>query len=239
MQTAATLISLASLLACHAMQPTGDETMSSVAPVPARAERGKTQSEPVRVFPFAVHRTTLDNGLKVLVVPTPSDGLVSYWSIVRTGSRDEVEEGVTGFAHFFEHMMFRGTEKLPGKEYDKIANGMGADANAFTTDDFTAYHMSVSKDDLPKVVEIEADRFQNLQYDEGQFKTEAGAVYGEFRKGRTSPFEVLFESIQNTAFDKHTYKHTTIGFERDISACPSSTSTRRASSAASTAPRTS
>jgi zinc protease len=212
----ATLLLLALLTACHAVDTT-DVTLASASPA---SGHGKTANEPARVFPFTVHRSTLDNGLKVLVVPTPSDGLVSYWSIVRTGSRDEVEEGVTGFAHFFEHMMFRGTEKLPGKEYDKIVNGMGADANAFTTDDFTAYHLSVSKDDLPKVVEIEADRFQNLKYDEGQFKTESGAVYGEYRKGRTNPFEVLYESIQDAAFDKHTYKHTTIGFERDIEKMP-------------------
>src|SRR5690242_18811772 len=86
-------------------------------------------------FPYKVERSVLKNGLKVLMVPMPSDGLVSYWSIVRTGSRDEVEPGVTGFAHFFEHMMFRGTEKNPGPVYDHIVNGMGADANAFTSDD--------------------------------------------------------------------------------------------------------
>ncbi len=184
------------------------------------AERGSTALAADAVFPYQVQRTTLENGLKVLMVPMPSDGLVSYWSVVRTGSRDEVEAGVTGFAHFFEHMMFRGTEKNPGRVYDRIVNGMGADANAFTTDDFTAYHLSVSQSDLPKVIEIEADRFQNLQYDEQQFKTESGAVYGEYRKGRSSPFEVLEEATRDAAFDKHTYKHTTIGFEADIKAMP-------------------
>jgi len=171
-------------------------------------------------FPYEVHRERLDNGLEVLVVPMPSDGLVSYWSIVRTGSRDEVEEGVTGFAHFFEHCMFRGTDTLPGPEYDRVVNGMGADANAYTTDDYTAYHLSIAKDDLPTVVRIEGDRFQNLAYDEPAFKTESGAVYGEYRKGRTNPFQVIFEATQNTAFDVHTYKHTTIGFEADVAAMP-------------------
>jgi zinc protease len=137
---------------------------------------------------------------------------------VRTGSRDEVEPGVTGFAHFFEHMMFRGTPQHP--EYDKITNGIGADANAFTSDDITAYHLSFAKQDLATVVEVEADRFQNLAYDEAQFRTEAGAVYGEYRKSRTSPFSVLFEALQNAAFDVHTYKHTTIGFEADIQRMP-------------------
>ena len=173
-----------------------------------------------KVFPYTIHEKTLPNGLKAIVVPMPSDGLVSYWSVVRTGSRDEVEPGVTGFAHFFEHVMFKGTEKHPGTEYDSIVNGIGADANAFTNDDLTAYHLSFAKQDLPVVVEIESDRFQNLEYDEATFKTEAGAVYGEYRKGRTSPFSVLFEALQNAAFDVHTYKHTTIGFEADIQKMP-------------------
>jgi len=175
---------------------------------------------PGRAFPYEIHRARLANGLRVVMVPMPADGLVSYWSIVRTGSRDEVEPGVTGFAHFFEHMMFRGTKRLPGDAYDKIVNGMGADANAYTTDDYTAYHLSFGAADLPTVIDIEADRFQNLEYDENAFKTEAGAVAGEYRKGRTNPFEVLFEALQDTAFDAHTYKHTTIGFLADVLAMP-------------------
>ncbi len=172
------------------------------------------------VLPYEVQHASLDNGLKILLIPMPSDGLVAYWSIVRTGSRDEVEEGVTGFAHFFEHMMFRGSEKYPGPVYDGIVNAMGASANAYTTDDLTAYHLAITKEDLPQVIEIESDRFQNLKYSEAEFKTEAGAVYGEFRKGRTSPYFVMFEALANAAFDKHTYKHTTIGFEADIQRMP-------------------
>src|SRR5258706_11893118 len=164
------------------------------------------------VFPYAVERHTLPNGLRVLLVPMPADGLVSYWSVVRTGSRDEVEPGVTGFAHFFEHMMFRGTEKNPGPVYESIVNGMGADANAFTSDDLTCYHLSISKSDLSKVIEIEADRFQNLKYDPQQFKTESGSVYGEYRKGRSIPFEVLEEATRAAAFDVHAYKRPTIGY---------------------------
>lgn len=172
------------------------------------------------VFPYDAETTTLENGLKVVLVPMPSNGLSAYWSIVRTGSRDEVEEGVSGFAHFFEHVMFRGTKTLPGDAYDNVVNGMGADANAYTTDDYTAYHLGIATEDLPTVIEIEADRFQNLDYDEAAFKTESGAVYGEYRKGRTSPYQVLFEALQDTAFDVHTYKHTTIGFEADVADMP-------------------
>src|SRR6185503_21360350 len=94
------------------------------------------------------------------------------------------------------------------------------DANAFTNDDITAYHLSFAKDDLKTVVEVEADRFQNLEYSEAQFKTEAGAVFGEYRKSRTSPFSVLFEALQDKAFDVHTYKHITIGYVADIEKMP-------------------
>ena len=199
--------------AMHASSRSGVGSLQKTA-----ASGGAMSAKSGGVFPYAIHQKTLKNGLKAIVVPMPSDGLVSYWSIVRTGSRDEVEKGVTGFAHFFEHMMFRGTEKHP--EYDKITNGIGADANAFTNDDITAYHLSFAKQDLPIVVDVEADRFQHLRYDETQFKTEAGAVYGEYRKSRTSPFSVLFEALANAAFDVHTYKHTTIGFEADIQKMP-------------------
>ncbi|MCE9594601.1 MAG: insulinase family protein [Planctomycetes bacterium] len=177
-----------------------------------------TAKSNAKAFPYDVKRFALENGLEVRMIPMPSEGLASYWTICRTGSRDEVEPGVTGFAHFFEHMMFAGTEKFPS--YDQVVVAMGADFNASTTDDWTQYYLSVTRDDLPKVIEVEADRFQHLSYTEPQFKTEAGAVYGEYRKGRTSPFEVMFEAVQNAAFDQHTYKHTTIGFEADVAAMP-------------------
>jgi len=186
---------------------------------PAKAAKA-TARDAAPAFPYPVEKHQLDNGLQVRFIPMPSNGLSAYWTIVRTGSRDEVEPGVTGFAHFFEHMMFRGTEALPGPEYDRIVNGMGADANAYTTDDYTAYHLGLASADLPTAIRIEADRFRNLKYDEAQFQTESGAVYGEYRKGRTSPFEVLFEALQDAAFDRHTYKHTTIGFEADIQDMP-------------------
>ena len=184
-------------------------------PADLRPPAGKSE-----IFPYPVEREVLPNGLKILMIPMPSEGLVSYWSIVRTGSRDEVEKGVTGFAHFFEHIMFRGSQKYPGPVYNAIVTAMGADSNASTTDDLTNYHLSITKADLPQVIEIESDRFQNLSYSEEEFKTEAGAVYGEYRKSHTDPFEVLFEAIQNAAFDRHTYKHTTIGFEKDIEQMP-------------------
>jgi zinc protease len=172
------------------------------------------------IFPYEYKVKTLGNGLKVILIPMNSNGLVAYYTIVRTGSRDEWEPGKSGFAHFFEHMMFRGTIRHPGGMYDSLITSMGADANAYTTDDYTCYHLTITNSDVEKVMDLESDRFQNLTYPESAFKTESGAVYGEFRKGRTSPFNVLWEKIKETAFDKHTYRHTTIGYEADIKDMP-------------------
>jgi zinc protease len=172
------------------------------------------------IFPYPTHVETLDNDLKVILVPMSSGGLVAYWSVVRTGARDEYEPGHTGFAHFFEHMMFRGTEKFPQERYKEIVTEMGADSNAFTSDDLTGYHLTVARDDLERVMEIEADRFQNLSYAEQEFKTEAGAVYGEYRKNRMSPFFTIYEAVRQAAFDVHTYGHTAMGYEEDIRAMP-------------------
>jgi len=173
-----------------------------------------------QIFPYEYSTTKLDNGLTVILIPMESPGLASYYSVVRTGSRDEWEPGKSGFAHFFEHMMFRGTDKYPGPVYDEIMTGLGADANAYTDDDLTVYHINFASEDLERVVELEADRFQNLKYGEKEFQTESGAVYGEFQKGRTSPWFVGMEKLQDMAFDVHTYKHTVIGFEKDIKDMP-------------------
>ncbi|HZF29815.1 MAG TPA: pitrilysin family protein [Gammaproteobacteria bacterium] len=173
-----------------------------------------------RIIPYPSSTRTLANGLEVIVMPMPSEGLVAFWSIVRTGSRDEYEAGRSGFAHFFEHMMFRGTERYPSDVYARTLTSLGADGNAYTTDDHTAYHISMAAEDLERVVELEADRFQHLSYAEPAFQTEAGAVYGEYRKNRTEPEFALYEALMDKAFEKHPYGHTTIGYERDIAAMP-------------------
>ncbi len=172
------------------------------------------------IFPYSYRTEVLPNGLRVIMIPMESPGLVAYYSVVRTGSRDEVEKGKSGFAHFFEHMMFRGTEKYPAGVYDSLITSIGADANAYTTDDYTAFHLNFASEDLARVIELESDRFEHLSYAKPAFQTEAGAVYGEYRKSITSPFAVLNEKMQDLAYDVHTYKHTTIGFEADIKAMP-------------------
>ena len=87
-------------------------------------------------FGAAPEVTRLDNGLSVVTIPWQSPGIVAYFTLVRVGSRDEVEKGHSGFAHLFEHMMFRGTERFPEKVYEERVQEFGADNNAYTTSDF-------------------------------------------------------------------------------------------------------
>ena len=173
------------------------------------------------IFPYKVHETTLGNGLKVVAIPYDSPGTLAYYHVVRTGSRDEVEPGHSGFAHFFEHMMFRGTDKYPKEKYDEIMKSFGADANASTENDVTTYQALGPSSALEKLMEVESDRFKNLKYTEEVFRIEAQAVLGEYNKNNANPILPMFEKLRDLAFQKHTYKHLTIGVLEDIKAMPS------------------
>ena len=173
-----------------------------------------------KVFPYLYTQEDLPNGLRLVTVPTDFPNIVATYIVVQTGSRNEIEAGHTGFAHLFEHLMFRGTEKYPSAKYEATLKQIGASSNAFTTDDFTCYHTTFSKEDLETVLAMESDRFRNLKYAEPDFKTETLAVLGEYNKNSASPDRKLDEVIQDTAFDKHTYKHTTMGFLKDIQDMP-------------------
>ena len=177
---------------------------------------GSLKAQDEKILPYPIYQHKLANGLNVVTVPFDSPGLAAFYIVVRVGSRNEVEQGVTGFAHFFEHMMFRGTDKYPREEYNRVLMKTGAGANANTASDRTLYHMTGNADYLEKMFEIESDRFMNLHYSEHDFKTEAGAVKGEYTKNYASPYQQLYEDLLNTAFDVHTYKHTTMGFFKDI-----------------------
>ena len=172
------------------------------------------------IFPFPVHQQTLENGLNTVVIPYDSPGTIAFYLVVRSGSRDEVEEGHSGFAHFFEHMMFRGTENYSSDDYNDVLKRMGADTNAYTSDDRTVYHIVGPAAGLATMMEIESDRFKNLSYTEDDFKREANAVLGEYNKNISSPFLPMFERMRDLAFDRHTYGHTTMGYLADIQAMP-------------------
>ena len=181
---------------------------------------GQNPVEAKDVFPYPSTVRALDNGLKVVLVPFDSPGIVAYYTIVRAGSRNEVEPGKSGFAHFFEHMMFRGTDRYSTAAYNAVFRDLGSDANAYTSDDVTVYHALFGKDGIERVIDLESDRFMNLKYSESDFKQESKAVLGEYNKNYSDPENKLYEKVRETAFDTHTYKHTTIGFLADIKDMP-------------------
>jgi zinc protease len=171
-------------------------------------------------FPYPLVETVLDNGLPIVAVPLDTPGLAAHYVAVRTGSRNETEPGRSGFAHFFEHMMFRGTVRTSPERYNDVLKRLGADGNAFTTDDWTCYHVVAASSGLSTVMELEADRFMNLKYGLEAFQKEAAAVLGEYNKNASIPFNALFEKLQDNAYTTHTYKHTTMGFLKDIEDMP-------------------
>src|SRR5258708_4285357 len=173
-----------------------------------------------KAFAYDFTIDDLPNGLRVITVPTDYPNLVALYIVVQTGSRNEPEKGRCGYAHLFEHLMFRGSEHYPGKERDEILKKAGANDNAYTTDDRTVYHEVFSKDDLDKILELEADRFQRLKYPPDGYKTETKAVLGEFNKNSADPEEKAYEVLRATAYKVHTYSHTTMGFIEDIEDFP-------------------
>ncbi|HEY3439409.1 MAG TPA: pitrilysin family protein [Paludibaculum sp.] len=172
------------------------------------------------VFAYEYEQHDFANGLRLITVPAPYPEVVSLYIVVQAGSRNEVEEGRSGFAHFFEHMMFRGTPEYPPELYEAVMQETGASSNAYTDDDRTVYHSTMTKEDFERVLAVEADRFQHLDYPLEGFQTEALAVLGEYNKDSAEPVNKLFEVLRDTAFDTHTYKHTTMGFLRDIERMP-------------------
>ncbi len=173
------------------------------------------------IFPYTYTIEQLENGLTVVSIPLENPHIISYYTIVRSGSRNEIEPGKSGFAHFFEHMMFKGTKKVPRAAYDEFLTRLGAGTNGYTTDDFTCYFVVFAgRENLPEVVATESDRFINLYYDEEMLKTEAPVIEGEYYSSVSNPGRRLFELLRDTAYEAHSYKHTTLGYLEDIKDMP-------------------
>lgn len=189
---------------------------SLLAPIALFAQKKESR----KLIPYAYDIDDLPNGLRLITVPTEYPNLVALYIVVQTGSRNEIEAGKSGYAHFFEHLMFRGSQNYTPAQRDAILKRAGADANASTWSDRTVYHEVFSKEDLAQVMELEADRFQRLKYEPDPYKTEALAVLGEYNKNSSSPFSKLFEVLRETAFKTHTYTHTTMGYLADIKDFP-------------------
>ena len=163
-----------------------------------------------------VESVTLANGMQIIVWPDRDIPNVALYNWVRVGSRNEAP-GITGLAHFFEHMMFNGTTTRAPGEFDRALEASGARNNAFTTSDVTVYQDWFPRAALATVFELEADRLRNLAFDPKVIESERGVVHSERRlRVDDSHFGRLQEQVQATAFVAHPYGIPTIGWPSDI-----------------------
>jgi zinc protease len=158
----------------------------------------------------------LANGLQVVVVPDHRAPVVTHYIWYRVGSADE-PAGISGIAHFLEHLMFKSTDKLASGEFSKTVARMGGQDNAFTTHDLTGYFQRISKDRLPKVMAMEADRMLNLKLTEKEVGTERDVILEE-RRSRTenNPSSILSEQMQAALYQNHPYRIPIIGWMHEI-----------------------
>ncbi|MGI9382264.1 MAG: M16 family metallopeptidase, partial [Methyloligellaceae bacterium] len=137
----------------------------------------------------------LNNGMQVVVVPDRRAPVVTHMVWYRVGAADE-PPGVSGIAHFLEHLMFKGSEKIAPGEFSKIVARNGGQDNAFTSHDMTAYFQRVAKDRLPRMMEMEADRMANLRLDEKDVATELKVILEERRtRVDNDPSTILSEQL--------------------------------------------
>jgi zinc protease len=163
-----------------------------------------------------IESVTLANGMQIVVWPDRDIPNVALYNWVRVGSRNEAP-GITGLAHFFEHMMFNGTSTRAPGEFDRVMEASGASNNAFTSQDVTVYQDWLPRAALPLVFELEADRLRNLAFDPKVIESERGVVYSERRlRVDDSDFGRLYEQTNATAFLAHPYGIPTIGWPADI-----------------------
>ncbi len=161
---------------------------------------------------------TLDNGMRVVVVENHRAPVVTHMVWYRVGSADEVP-GKTGLAHFFEHLMFRGTEDIASGEFSRIIARNGGRDNAFTSFDYTAYFQNIAADRLGLVMEMEADRMVNLDLSDDVVLTERDVILEERRQViEARPERRFSEALYTTLFVHHPYGTPVIGWRHEIAA---------------------
>jgi len=163
-----------------------------------------------------VHATTLDNGLRVLILEDHRSPIISFQVWYRVGARNEAR-GATGIAHFLEHMMFKGTPTVGPREFARIVEQNGGRNNAFTTADVTSYFVDIAADKLDLVARLDADRMHNLLLDPREINSEREVIIEE-RRTRTEddPGGFLGEEVSSIAFKAHPYGVPVIGWAEDI-----------------------
>ena len=165
---------------------------------------------------FPVEKFKLDNGMVVLVYEDPSAPLISFHQWYRVGSRNEIY-GRTGLAHFFEHLMFKGSKKYP--DVNSVINENGGDNNAFTSNDYTGYYENMPRETEELILSMEADRMRNLIFKQSEIDSEREVVKEERRmRIENSINGTLREAIYASVFKVHPYKWPVIGSMRDLNA---------------------
>lgn len=166
-----------------------------------------------------VHTFRYENGLTLKVIPDHTAPVVAWQTWMGVGSRDEIASK-TGLAHFFEHMMFKGTDGYPDGDFDRLTDEMGAEGlNAWTWLDQTVYVEAVPKAALPELVRLEAIRFDGLVVEQEPFDSEREVVINERRlRVDNDPDGRMSEVLFSKAFEQHTYGWPTIGWMADLEA---------------------
>jgi zinc protease len=176
--------------------------------------------KPLPDIPF--DREVLDNGLTVLYVPLHTAPVVHVRVIYHVGSRDEKPDR-QGFAHMFEHMMFRGSAHVAPEQHMKMIGIVGGNSNAFTAYDQTAYVNTIPSNHLEMALYLEADRMASFKVNDNIFKTERTVVSEEWRmRYANQPYGTMFEDFVKTAYTTHPYRWTTIGNMDQLKAAASS-----------------
>ena len=172
---------------------------------------------PAMALDIDVTSFKLDNGMEVVVIPDHRAPVVTHMVWYKTGAADETQ-GKAGVAHLLEHLMFKGTPKHPDGAFSRIVRANGGDENAFTTQDYTAYFQKVMKDRLPLVMELEADRMQNLELTDETVLPERSVVLEE-RRQRTDnePAGLLNEQMDAAMYTAHPYGKPVIGWMSQVS----------------------
>lgn len=162
--------------------------------------------------------TTLANGLTVVLSEDHSTPIVNLQIWYHVGSKNE-KPGRTGFAHLFEHLMFKGSKNVEPEAHTSFISSVGGQSNAYTTEDATVFWETVPSQYLPLVLWLEADRMATLRVDKDTFTTERDVVKEERRmRIDNQPYGRLNEIIYDQAFAVHPYKHPTIGSMKDLEA---------------------
>ncbi|MDX2170696.1 MAG: pitrilysin family protein [Deltaproteobacteria bacterium] len=173
---------------------------------------------PALAAPYAerVVETTLPNGLELIMLEDHKAPVVVFQLYYRIGSRNE-QLGHTGLSHILEHIMFKGTEKTGPEEYSKIIQRNGGRTNAYTAQDATTYFAQLASDRVGVVIDLEADRMQNLKLTDEQFLPERAVIMEERRlRVDNNPTAALFEQLTSTAYAAHPYQFPIIGWMSDI-----------------------